>query len=342
MTTPGVGQQAFDWYGGEFFDPTAGQNLLGVMGRDFLNRGVNERVGGDLAEWAANKGTQGDTYGVDYVQGLAGKTDVPGMIDEAWSNVKGLENDVSGFYDNAFNSAQRKLNRGQAARGRFDSSDAIRASAEQATDFAGKRAKDESEFRAKRAELMDTLAVQGTTAKKDWITGMGDLAFKAGTEQREYADTASQIADRAQASEEARRRGAFEAAFGVDQNKNTARATGMEAAFGAQDLHDNRAYKGLEYDILMGDKAASIYNAESLREAGLSEDQINAVLAMATDHERTGEAAEGPGIQPYVDSLNTTLEAVGRTRVGTAMNTPSAVQNPYAPNMSGGPATLPP
>lgn len=352
MIAPGQGQQAFDWYGGAFFEPTTGQNLWGDIGKGFEAPGISERVGGDLAEGLAKKGTQGDTYGVDYVQGLqgSGAMKMPGMVDEAWKNVKALEADVGGYYDNAFTDAQRKLNRSQAARGRLNSSDSIRAAGEQANKFAGERAKAEGDFRMQRAQAMNELAVQGTGAKRDWLTGMGDLAFKAGTEQREYADTASQIATRAQDSETARMESAFNAAFGVDNASTDRLMSGMEAAFGAQDLHDNRFYKGLEAEILLGDKAVDVYGEKGA--GGADADSANAGIstgvAAAEDARRAEEAESQAANQAMVDSLALAAETGGKiagSRGGSAGGVRTTMspdypssQNPYQPNMSGGPA----
>jgi hypothetical protein len=344
MITPGVGQQAFDWYGGEFFEPTTGQGLWGNIGGDFQKPGASERIGGDLAENLASRGTQGDTYGVDYWQGIQGQTADPRMIDEAWSNIKGVENDIDSYYDNAFTSAQRKLNRSQAARGRFDSTDAIRAAGEQANQFEGARAKDESTFRMERAKAMNDLAVQGTNAKRDWLMGMGDIAFKAGDEERQYADTASVIADRAQNAEINRMQSAFNAAFGVDNASTSRLSTGFEAAFGAQEARDNRAFKGTELDILLGDKAAGVYGKEGEGEGELVGSALGTGMAAAADKQRAQEAEAQASQQAYLDALALTGEAMAKSRGGPGPSAPGSnvTSNPGRLWGGAGPSAKPP
>jgi hypothetical protein len=113
--------------------------------------------------------------------------------------------------------------------------------------------------------------------------------------------------------------GAFDAAFGVDSNKTSRLTNGMEAAFGAQDLHDMRAFKGFEQDIMLGDKTADIYSREKLLEAGLSEDQVNAILGAATDEANAETATSNAETTAYIDALKLGAEAYKNS--GTAGGT---------------------
>lgn len=329
LTTPGTGEQFYDWYGGAFTDPGAAQKLWGEVGDQFTTPGLGETISGDIAKDLA-KGSQGDSYGQDYWQGIQGQISDPGMIDEAWKNMQGTSADLNPYYDLAFQDTQRQLDRASAARGRFNSSESMRTLGDASARLNAQQAKDESDYQLKRAGLMGDLAVKGTAGKADWLTGMGELAFGAGEEKLKYGQAASAISSQAQENELARLQAGLQAALGVDAGQLARLLGGTEASLAAQDAREGRIGSQMDYTLKLGELIDRLYGEASTSDAGAGGTQIETGLADVTDQQRQQQAEANARLQAILDSIQTGAEIYGNTRTGSGsgVGSPTATYTP--------------
>jgi hypothetical protein len=293
MTTAGVGETAFADQGGAYLQPGEGKQLYDQTKGAFTKPGVGEQVGGDVAQDLL-KGSQGSTYGTDYWEGVAGSGNSkdPGMIDAAWKNMQSVDANMDPYYDLAFQDTERQLNRASAARGRFNSTEAMRDVGEASTRLNAQQAKDEAHYKLDRAEKMGNLAVSGTAGKAGWQTSMGDLAFRAGTEKREYGEAAARVASQAQDDEMKRMSTGIAAALGIDADQLASLEGYMGAARDAQTLRENRVTGGLDRTLKMGELIAAKYGTANTTDTGKGEDQAETIVASAEDKRRQEEAEQ--------------------------------------------------
>jgi len=328
MTAPGAYEEAYAEHGGAFFEQGEASQLYDEVGDTYDAPMLGEQVSGDVANELL-RGTQGSSYGQDFYEGLLGSggTADPGMIEAAWKNMLGTSADLNPYYDLAFQDSQSQINAAAAARGMYNSSGAMRSLTQASTRLNAQQAMDEAKYGLDRATAMGNLAVEGTRGKADWLTSMGDLAFGAADEKREYGEAASVIADRASKGELDRLKAKFDAAFGVDTTEANRLALGMEAAHGAQDAREGRIMDVANFEARMAEALARIYGEANANDAGSGSDQVGAGMGAGEDSRRAAAEAAQARIQALLDGLRTGAQIYGNTRTPTTA-TPTTPTKP--------------
>jgi hypothetical protein len=273
LDAPGDVENAYAEHGQDFFAPSNQDDFYSKAGAAFEAPGVGERMGGQVAD-DLYVGSQGSSYGQDFYEGQQGSG---GMIPQAWKEMnESVAPDLGGYYDLAFQKDQRRLNRASAARGSLNSTAAMRGLQEASSANSAQQAKDEYTYKLERSKALGDLAVRGTQT-------MGELAFSAGDERREYGEAAAQVADQAQKSELERLATGFEANMGRDNTRLAGLVGGMNAADIAQAAREKRITYEQEVNLRMAEIIAGTWGGFMEGDSARGETGAATALSGETD-----------------------------------------------------------
>lgn len=347
LTNPGTGEVAVAEHGGEFLDEGNQQKLLDTYSPALTSRGAGETTGyavsGDM-----RAGMRGGSTGQQFYSGLAGSGQMndPDMIGKAWGTLsEDVDPNLDAYYDLAFQKDQRRINRAASARGRLSSTDTMRNIQESSTELSARQAKEEADYKLKRAEAMMKGAVEGTKGKADWMTSMGDLAFNAADERREYGEAAANIANNAQLSELNRMKTGFMGALGADADQLASLQGYIGAKMDAQTARESRL--SIEPDMMIRflHEMVPLYTSGVAADATTGGEQVEGGVAGTGDDvntQNTGDARNAALMQQQMQFMNDFFPQYGTGGAGGGASTPYTGTGPGSGaggtyNMGGGP-----
>jgi hypothetical protein len=233
------------------------------------------------------------------------------MIVAAWKNMQGVSANMDPYYDLAFQDSARQLNQASASRGRFNSTGAMNQITQASTRLNAQQAKDEAGYQLDRAKAMGDLAVSGTAGKADWMTNMGNLAFGAADEKREYGEAASAAANIAQTSELNRLHEGFAAALGIDVDQLNSLIGGMETAEGVQGARFDRLKYEQEQLMKIADRILGYYDGVNTADQNKGETGVATSLAQQEEKRRLEEEEANRRRQELADAQASLQESYG-------------------------------
>lgn len=287
LRKPGSMEEAYAQHGQVFFEPGKTDAYYKDTSSAYTKPGTGEQVGGQAAR-DLYKGSQGESAGQDYWQGINGRygdTAGPGYAQKAHQqfdrNVGGPGLDA--YYDAAFSRTSRKLDRAAAARGQFNSSEALRNQRDAATSLDAEQANREADYNLRRQQAYMQSALGASGDELNWTQGLGQLAFNAGNEKLNYANSAANNASNVQQQEQNRLAAGYNAAMGLDQFNVASTVAGLGAAGDAQNFRQGRIQQQFDNKLSIGDRMSGLYGNALAADAAYAQQQLGMGMGGATD-----------------------------------------------------------
>jgi hypothetical protein len=251
-------------------------------------------------EVMGSPGFQDTSPEMDYWKSIQGKfntrQDPSKFSEEAYKSFQERSpQDLSAYFDEAQRTASEDLNKQFGSRGMFGSSANLGMQAEMSGGIRAQQAKAQAEHDLQRAKAAGDLAGQADAQERlasadelNWTTGMGNLAFGAGSAQmaRKQADLAAKM--------------------GVDQADLSKMMAGLSAAELAQTMEGLRTGK-MGSEILAGNKAVSdlvqAYQSAQLAGDQATMDTINELLLGWGREAANEETARQENVRGWVGTL---------------------------------------
>jgi hypothetical protein len=287
LSGPGAGEKAYADYGSRFFDPGQAQGFYEQNKGAYSTPGQGENVSKQVAD-DFQRGSQGESAGQDYWQGVNGKYGAggPGYSTDAYSQFDqnvGADAGLDAYYDAAFAKTSRQLDRASAARGQFNSSEAMRGQRDASVALNAEQANREADFRLRSQQLRQQGASAASADELGWTQGMGQLAFGAADERLRYGESAAGMASNAQQLGMDRLASGYNAAMGIDQYNVGSAATGMGMAFDAQAAREGRIQGMFNNQLAIGDRVSGAYGSALERDAEYAQQQTGTAMGSAKD-----------------------------------------------------------
>lgn len=304
QTNMGVGEQLWDNRQDDFFAPGRAEGYMDANKSTFAQPGFGETVGKEVSDRLGEGGA-----GTKYWEGLQGKYGKggPSYVQDAYKGFDAaVDPNLGGYYDRAFQQASQGINKQLAARGQFGSSAGMQQLGNVATGLNAERANREAAYGLDRFRTQMGAASAASGDELSWTQGLGDIAFKAGDENRAYLGDRAAVASGVQSQEQGRVGQGFGQASVVDSFNLQNRNSGFANAFEAQGKRDNRIQQGFDNQIGFGAVLAGMGGSRIEGNYNALTSEAGTGMASATD---SGNMSAAAAERQYQEALEIQRQA---------------------------------